>query len=62
MFSSIQNSVTTRRKVEKQGGQKIDKNQLEHRLDFIQKKFSKKERTYFLLTQVKLNNFFSPVL
>ena len=62
-FSSIQNSVTTRRKVEKQGGQKIDINRLEHRLDFIQKKFSKRKifvfdkETYFLLTQAKLKKF-----
>ena len=56
--------MTTRRKFEKQGGEKIDKNRLEHRLDFIQKIFSKKENfffekgTYFSLTQAKLNNFF----
>ena len=47
IFSSIQNSVTIRRKVEKQGGQKIDKNSLEHRLDFIQKNFSKNEHFCF---------------
>ena len=54
-FSSIQNSVTTRRKVEKQGGQKIDKNRLEQRLDFIQKNFSKKENFCFR----KRNIFFT---
>ena len=44
MFSSIQNPVTNKKNPKR--GLKIDENQLEHRLDFIQKRnsfFSKKE-------------------
>ena len=55
IFSSIQNSVMTRRKVEQQGGQKIDKNQLEHWLDFIQKNFQK--RKIFVIGK---GTYFSP--
>ena len=54
----------TRRKVEKQVGQKIDKNRLEYWLDFIQKNFSKKEnfcfrkRNIFFTDPSKINQFF----
>ena len=57
MFSTLKKKVKNRRSVEKQGGQAIDKNRLEHRLDLIQKKISKKV-TYFSLAQAKLYNFF----
>ena len=63
IFSSIQNSVRTRRKVEKQGGKKIDKNRLDHRLDFIQKNFCFRKRNIFLTDPSKIKQlFFLPTL
>ena len=64
IVNAILNLVTNKSKVEKQGGQKINENRLEHRLDFIQKHSPINEfldffkRDLFFTDPSKIKHFF----